>query len=427
MIDIKLIRENPELVKENIKKKFKDEKIQLVDKLIKLDEEWRKLKYSEDNLRAERNKISEEINKAKKSKDDKKSKELIVKAKKIPEEIEKVQDKRKKLEEDIYQLQIKIPNIISKNVPVGRDDSKNVVEKEIGKLREFNFPVKNHIEIAENLKIIDFESSARVSGTGFYYLEGELALLNAAIINFVRDMMVSNGFKYVETPLMLREEIIDKVTDLKDKEQQIYMVKDEDLALIGTSEHSLIGRYAGQEINEKELPIKQTSYSMCFRKEIGAHGIDEKGLFRTHQFNKVEMIVICRPEESEKFFNELKNITIEIFKKLEIPIRILKICSGDLGDLKYEQVDIEAYSPRKKNYYEVGSCSNLTEAQARKLDIFTRINGQRAVPHTLNNTAVASSRALVAILENHQQKDGSVKIPKALWEYTGFKEIKFKK
>jgi len=427
MIDIKLIRENPELVKENIKKKFKDEKIQLVDKLIKLDEEWRKLKYSEDNLRAERNKISEEINKAKKSKDDKKSKELIVKAKKIPEEIEKVQDKRKKLEEDIYQLQIKIPNIISKNVPVGRDDSKNVVEKEIGKLRKFNFPVKNHIEIAENLKIIDFDSSARVSGTGFYYLEGELALLNAAIINFVRDMMVSNGFKYVETPLMLREEIIDKVTDLKDKEQQIYMVKDEDLALIGTSEHSLIGRYAGQEINEKELPIKQTSYSMCFRKEIGAHGIDEKGLFRTHQFNKVEMIVICRPEESEKFFNELKNITIEIFKKLEIPIRILKICSGDLGDLKYEQVDIEAYSPRKKNYYEVGSCSNLTEAQARKLDIFTRINSQRIVPHTLNNTAVASSRALVAILENHQQKDGSVKIPKALWKYTGFKEIKFKR
>ena len=427
MIDIKLIRENPELVKENIKKKFKDEKIQLVDKLIKLDEEWRKLKYSEDNLRAERNKISEEINKAKKSKDDKKSKELIVKAKKIPEEIEKVQDKRKKLEEDIYKLQIKIPNIISKNVPVGRDDSENVVEKEIGKLKKFNFPVKNHIEIAENLKIIDFDSSARVSGTGFYYLEGELALLNAAIINFVRDMMVSNGFKYVETPLMLREEIIDKVTDLKDKEQQIYMVKDEDLALIGTSEHSLIGRYAGQEINEKELPIKQTSYSMCFRKEIGAHGIDEKGLFRTHQFNKVEMIVICRPEESEKFFNELKNITIEIFKKLEIPIRILKICSGDLGDLKYEQVDIEAYSPRKKNYYEVGSCSNLTEAQARKLDIFTRINGQRVVPHTLNNTAVASSRALVAILENHQQKDGSVKIPKALWKYTGFKEIKFKR
>ena len=427
MIDIKLIRENPELVKENIKKKFKDEKIQLVDKLIKLDEEWRKLKYSEDNLRAERNKISEEINKAKKSKDDKKSKELIVKAKKIPEEIEKFQDKRKKLEEDIYKLQIKIPNIISKNVPVGRDDSKNVVEKEIGKLKKFNFPVKNHIEIAENLKIIDFDSSARVSGTGFYYLEGELALLNAAIINFTRDMMVSNGFKYVETPLMLREEIIDKVTDLKDKEQQIYMVKDEDLALIGTSEHSLIGRYAGQEINEKELPIKQTSYSMCFRKEIGAHGIDEKGLFRTHQFNKVEMIVICRPEESEKFFNELKNITIEIFKKLEIPIRILKICSGDLGDLKYEQVDIEAYSPRKKNYYEVGSCSNLTEAQARKLDIFTRINSQRIVPHTLNNTAVASSRALVAILENHQQKDGSVKIPKALWKYTGFKEIKFKR
>ena len=239
--------------------------------------------------------------------------------------------------------------------------------------------------------------------------------------------MIKKGFQYVETPLMLKEGIIDQVTDLNDKKNQIYLIRDDDLALIGTSEHSLIGRFAEQEIEEKKLPIKQTSYSMCFRKEIGSHGIDEKGLFRTHQFNKIEMIVICKPEESEKFFEELKKITVEIFKGLEIPIRVLKICSGDLGDLKYEQIDVEAYSPRKKDYFEVGSCSNLTDAQARKLGISTRIKGQRIVPHTLNNTAIATSRALVAILENHQQKDGSVKIPKALWKYTRFKKIEMKK
>ena len=332
------------------------------------------------------------------------------------------------MEKEIWDLQIQIPNIISKKVPLGSTDAQNVVGKIIGKPKKFSFPVKSHVELIEDLGLSDFESSGRVAGTGFYYLEAEVALLNQALLNYARDIMVSKGFRYIETPLLLREEIIDKVTDLNDKEQQIYVVNDEPkMALIGTSEHSLIGRYADSEINEKELPIKHTSYSMCFRKEIGAHGIDEKGLFRTHQFNKIEMIVICLPEESEKFFEEMQNITIEIFKKLEIPIRVLKICSGDLGDLKYEQVDIEAYSPRRKDYFEVGSCSNLTGAQARKLKISARTKGERIIPHTLNNTALASSRALVAILENNQQKDGSIKIPKALWKYTGFKEIKAKK
>jgi len=418
MIDIKLIRENPELVKANIKKKFKDEKISLVDKVKKLDDEWRKLKYQEDGLRSERNKISEKINQSKKQK--KNASDLIKQAKEMPVKIAKLGEKRKKLEADIREIQVKIPNIISKNTPLGADDSKNIEYKKFGKIPKFDFPVKGHVEILENLGLADFDSSARVAGTGFYYLEGDIALLNVALINFTRDLMVSKGFNYVETPLLLREEIIDKVTDLNDKEQQIYVIEDKPkMALIGTSEHSLIGRFAGQEINEKKLPIKQTSYSMCFRKEIGAHGIDEKGLFRSHQFNKIEMIVICKPDlkESEKYFKELQNITIEIFKKLEVPIRVLKICSGDLGDLKYEQVDIEAYSPRKKNYIEVGSCSNLTGAQARKLEIYTRINNERVTPHTLNNTAIATSRALVAIIENNQQKNGSIKIPKVLVPY----------
>jgi len=423
MISIQLIRENPELVKENIKKKFQEEKLPLVEKLMKKDNEWRKEKHKADSLRSERNKISEEINKAQKAKQP--IEQLIKKAKEIPEKIKKTEEKTEKLEREIRKLQIEIPNIISKNVPIGKDDSENIVEKEIGKQTKLNFEPKSHVELIENLGLSDFDSSSRVAGNGFYYIEGEIALLNQALLNYARDIMVSKEFRYVETPLMLREEIIDKVTDLNDKQQQVYLVEgDPKMALIGTSEHSLIGRYTDTEINEKQLPIKHTSYSMCFRKEIGAHGIDDKGLFRTHQFNKIEMIVICKPEESEKFFKDMQNITIEIFQGLEIPIRVLKICSGDLGNLKYEQVDIEAYSPRRKDYFEVGSCSNLTGAQARKLNIFTRIKGERITPHTLNNTALASSRALVAILENNQQKDGSITIPKALHKYTNFKEIK---
>lgn len=429
MIDIELIRNNPELVKENIKKKFQDEKIPLVDKLKRLDEQWKKAKYKEEQIRKERNIISKKISELKKAR--KKADKEIKQAKKLPEKLEKLEEKRKKLEKEIRELQIKIPNIMSPRVPIGKDDSENVEERKIGKPKKFDFEVKNHAELIEELGTADFDSSARVSGTGFYYIEGELALLNMALINFARNIMISKGFRYVETPLMLREEIIDKVTDLADKEQQIYLVEGKPkMALIGTSEHSLIGRYAEQEIDEKQLPIKQTSYSMCFRKEIGSHGIDEKGLFRTHQFNKIEMIVICKPDikESEKFYKEMQEITIEIFTKLEIPIRVLKICSGDLGDLKYEQVDIEAWSPRQKKYFEVGSCSNLTASQAKKLNINTRINGKKVTPHTLNNTALATSRALVAIIENNQTKQGTIKIPKVLQPYmNGIKEIKPKK
>ncbi|MCK4553076.1 serine--tRNA ligase [Candidatus Pacearchaeota archaeon] len=428
MLDVKFIKENEKLVKENIKKKFQKEKLHLVDKIIKLDAKWRKLKYDEDKLRSDRNKVSKEINELKKNKKD--ASKLIKEAKNIPGKIKESGEKRKKLEKEIWEIQIEIPNIMSKRVPIGKDDSENVEGKRYGKPKKFSFKVKNHAQAMEDLGMVDFDASARVSGTGFYYLEDKIALLNIALINYARDIMVKKKYKYVEPPLLLREGIIDRVTDLNDKQNMIYLVEDEPkMALIGTSEHSLIGRFVDQEINEKELPIKHTSYSMCFRKEIGSHGLDEKGLFRAHQFNKVEMVVICKPDarESEKFYQEMQDIAIEVFKRLEVPIRILKICSGDLGSLKYEQIDVEAWSPRTNKYYEVGSCSNLTESQARKLNITTRINGERKTPHTLNNTVIATSRALKAIIENHQQKDGSIKIPKALWEYTGFKVIKAKK
>lgn len=423
MIDIKLLRENPELFKENIKRKGQDEKLAVIDKISKLDVQWKKAKLSEEKLRAERNKISKNVNELMKKGKRAEAGKLIKSAKKIPAEIEKLGAKRKELEGKMQEMVTSIPNIMSSRVPLGKDDSENVVESEHGKAKKFSFPVKSHVELAEDLGMADFDSSARVAGNGFYYLEGDLALLNQAIIQFAIDKMTKKGFTYVETPLMLNNEVIDRVTDLNDQEVMIYRIGNDDKSLIGTSEHSLIGRFVDQEINPKELPIKHTSYSMCFRKEIGSHGIDEKGLFRSHQFNKVEMIVICKPEESEKFFEELKGITVEIFKDLDIPVRVLKICSGDLGDLKYEQIDVEGYSPRKKDYIEVGSCSNLTDAQARKLGISTRIKGERVVPHTLNNTAIATGRALVAMLENNQQKDGSVKIPKALQKYMNGKKV----
>jgi len=421
MIDIKDLRDRPEVYKKNIEKKGRD--LRTIDRVLRLDKEWREVKLRADKLRHERNKISGEINKAKKSGEVGMARKLIKKAKDIPEKIKNLELEEKDLYQSLMKNLYEIPNLMNKKVPKGDGEKGNKVEKVYGKPKKKSFKIKSHVEIAENLGIADFESSARVAGNGFYYLEGDLALLNQALINYARDFMVGKGFTYVETPLMLKEEIIDQVTDLNDKKNQIYLMKDTNLALIGTSEHSLIGRFTGQEINEKNLPVKHTSYSICFRKEIGSHGLDEKGLFRTHQFNKIEMIVICKPEESGKFFEDMKKMSVDIHKKLGIPIRVLKICSGDLGDLKHEQVDIEAYSPRKKAYFEVGSCSNLTDAQARKLGIFTRIKRQRTTPHTLNNTVLATSRIMVAILENFQNKDGSVSIPRVLQKYMGKKKL----
>jgi seryl-tRNA synthetase len=427
MIDIKLIRDNPELVKENIRKKFQDERLPLVDKILKLDEEWRKLKYEGDRLRAERNKISEDINKAKKSKNEKLAVSLIKKAKDIPGEIERIAKKGDKLEGEIKNIMFVIPNIIHKSVPIGKNDKENVEIKKIGKPKEFDFPVKSHVEIGEDLGVLDFDTSAKTSGKGFYFMKGDLALLNMALINFARDHMVKNGFLYVEPPLMIKKEILSGVYSNAEIDAMAYKVEDEDLYLIATSEHPLIGQFINKIVKKEELPVLQTGYSMCFRKEIGSHGIDEKGIYRTHQFNKQEMIVICHPDDSYKWYDKMLKYSVELFKALEIPIRILECCSGDLADLKAKSCDLEAWSPRQKKYFEITSLTNMEESQARRLNIKIEEKGKRYFAHTLNNTVIATSRALVAILENNQQKDGSVKIPKVLQKYTGFKEIKTNK
>ncbi|MEK6825444.1 MAG: serine--tRNA ligase [Nanoarchaeota archaeon] len=415
MIDIKFLREHPDSVKENIKKKFQDDKQKHIDEVLKKDITWRKLKGEADTLRAERNKVSKEISELKKAG---KSVEAAMKrAQKIPQSLEEIEAKSNALEEDIHKLLVKIPNMIHKNVPIGKDSKENVELKQIGKQPKFTFPVKSHVELGESLGLLDFTSSAQTSGNGFYYIQGDLALLNQALLRYALDNMINKGYVYVETPYMLHSAVINNVTDLHDQKNMIYKIQDEDLYLIGTSEHALIGRYIDSILKEKQLPLKQTSYSMCFRKEVGSHGIDEKGIYRTHQFNKIEMIVICRPEDSMKLFEEMKSITLQIFSSLGVPIRELAICSGDLGDLKHIQIDIEAWSPRKKEYFEVGSCSNLTNAQAKLLKIRADGKEGKYTPHTLNNTAIATSRAMVAILENYQQKDGTIKIPDVLVPY----------
>jgi len=422
MIDIKLIRENPKLIKENIKKKFQNEKIILVDKVKELDEGWRKLRYKEDGLRSERNKISEQINQAKKQKKD--SSDLIKKARLIPINIEKLQVKRKKLEKGIEEIMHQIPNIIHKSVPIGKDETENKVIKKIGKPKKFNFKIKNHVELGEELGMLDFDASAKVSGKGFYYLKGDLALLNAALINFARDYMVKKGYEYVETPLMLNENSIYASMDKKAIEDSVYSIEGEDLNLIGTAEQSLLAMHSGGVILESDLPKKYFSYSMCFRKEIGAHGINEKGLWRTHQFNKVEQFIFCKPEDSEKLYDELLKNSEEILKKLELPYRILQLCSGDLADWKHQSADLEVYRPTTKSYGEVVSLSNCTDYQARKLGIrCSDKKGNRRILHTLNNTALATSRIMVAIMENNQQKDGSIKVPKVLWGYMNGKKV----
>ncbi len=428
MIDIKLLRESPELVKKNIKKKFQNERLVLVDEAVKLDEEWRKLKYKEDGLRSERNKLSEEINQAKKNKDDGEIKQLLKRVKEVPEAIEKLLVKRKKLEQEIKEIMFNIPNIIHESIPIGKDGSENVEIKKAGKIPKFDFPVKNHAELLESLGVVDFDASARVSGKGFYYLKGDFALLNQALIRFGIDFMRDKGYEYIEIPLMLNEQSIYASMDKKAIEESVYSVKEGDLNLVGTAEQSLLAMHSGDVISESELPKKYFSYSMCFRKEIGSHGINEKGLWRTHQFNKIEQFIFCKPEDSDKLYDELLKNSEEILKKLELPYRILELCSGDLADWKYRSADLEVWRPTTKNYGEVMSLSNCTDYQARKLDIKCIDNrGNRRILHTLNDTALATSRILVAIAENFQQKDGSIKIPKVLWKYMDGKKIIVKK
>ncbi|MEK6847837.1 MAG: serine--tRNA ligase [Nanoarchaeota archaeon] len=422
MIDIKLIRENPEIVKENIKKKFQNEKLPLVDEVKKLDSEWRTLKYKEDSLRSERNRISESVNQAKKQKEDKKAKGLIKKARSIPEEIAKIEEKRKKLEAEIMEIMYKIPNIIHKSVPIGRDASQNKVVKKIGKPKVPKYEIFNHAELAEKLNGADFDSAREISGNGFYFLKGDLALLASAMFSFSRDYMIKQGFEYFEPPLMIREKILKGVYSSQDIEQMSYKIEGEDLYLIATSEHPMIGMFFDKTLREKDLPIKITGFSPCFRKEVGSHGIEEKGFYRVHQFNKQEMIVICNPKDSYHWYDKMLKFTVEVFRALNIPVRVFESCSGDLSDLKAKGCDVEAWSPRQKKYYEVGSLTNMEEAQARRLSIRVDDGKNRYFAHTLNNTVLASPRALIALMENNQLKDGSIKIPAVLQKYMGGKK-----
>lgn len=424
MMDINLIREEPQKVKDNmIRKGYSD--VSIVDSVSSMDESWRSMKKEVDNLRYERNKVSKEINTLKKEGKD--ASEALNRAKNIPSEIKAIEDKADELFSQIKAKLKEIPNILHESVPQGNSDADNIELKRFGP-EPIKKEVKPHQVLAEELGVADFDSAAKTSGAGFYYLEGELALLNQALIRLAIETMYKKGFQYVETPLLIRKDIIDYVADLADQESMIYKIEGEDLFLIGTSEHSLIGRFVGQLIPAQKLPIKQTSYSMCFRREKGSHGLDEKGLFRTHQFNKVEMVVICQPEESMKFFDEMWNITVEIFTSLGLPTRTLQICTGDLNVLKHIQYDVEVYSPRRDEWIEVGSCSNLTTHQARGLGIRADKGGEKFTPHTLNNTAIATSRALVSILETFQQEDGSVLIPEVLHKYMmGITKIEPKK
>jgi seryl-tRNA synthetase len=422
MIDINLIRENRGLVKETLKKKFQDAKLPLVDEVRELDAKWRKLKTESDTLRAERNAISKQISEAKKAGQD--ARELLKKAKRIPEQINEIEKESDTLQSKINEIILQIPNIMSDDTPIGKDASENKEIKKVGKPAKFKFPIKNHVELAEKQKLADFDASAKVSGNGFYYLKNDLAMLNQALIRFAIDFMAKKGYEFIEPPLMLNEKSIFASMDKAAIQQSVYDIKDEDLHLIGTSEQAILAMHSGHTFAEAELPKKYFAYSMCMRKEVGAHGINEKGLWRTHQFNKVEQFIFCTPEQSEKMYQELFKNSDEILKALKLPYRWIEICSGDLGDWKYRSADTEVFRPTTNSYGEIGSLSNCTDYQARKLGIkYFNKKGERVIVHTLNNTAIATSRIMVAILENNQQKDGTIKIPKVLWKYMNNKKF----
>ena len=421
MLDIKFIRENPDKVKDNIKKKFQDKKLVLVDEVIELDKDIRSLKVSGDELRKKRNDISDSIGKlmreGKKDEGLKKKDEVV----KINEELKKKKkeeaDKSKLLKEKMMM----IPNIIADDVPIGEDDSKNVEEACFGDPIVPDYEVPYHSDIMASFNGLDKEAAGRVSGNGFYYLMGDIARLHSAVLAYARDFMIDKGFTYCIPPFMIHGDAVDGVMSFEEKDNMMYKIENEDLYLIGTSEHSMIAKYKDQILKEEDLPITMTSYSPCFRKEVGAHGIEERGVYRIHQFEKQEMIVICKPEDSEAWYDKMWNYSVELFRSLDIPVRKLVCCSGDLADLKYRSCDIEAWSPRQKKYFEVGSCSNLTDAQARRLGIRTKSDKGNYYLHTLNNTVLASTRALIALIENNYNEDGSVSIPKVLQPYMGGK------
>ena len=423
MLDIKFLRSNPELVKENIRKKFQEEKVALVDEVIELDEKCRAARTRCEYLRSQRNTISkqigafmakgqrEEAEQAKKSVSD------------MAEEMSRLDAEVNELSAQIRERMLVIPNIIDPTVPIGRDDSENVELERFGEPRVPEYEVPYHVEIMERFSGIDLDSARKTSGNGFYYLRGDIARLHSAILSYARDFMIDKGFTYYVPPFMIRGNVVDGVMSFAEMENMMYKIEGEDLYLIGTSEHSMIGKFIDTLLEEKELPQALTSYSPCFRKEVGAHGIEERGVYRIHQFEKQEMVVVCRPEESKEWFEKLYHYTIEFFRSLDIPVRSLECCSGDLADLKVKSIDVEAWSPRQQKYFEVGSCSNLGDAQARRLGIRVR-NKEKGnyFPHTLNNTVVAPPRMLIAFLENNLRADGSVAIPEPLRMYMGWKD-----
>ena len=423
MIDIKFLRENPETVKENIKKKFQDEKLPMVDEVIALDKERRETLQEAESLKARSNKVAKEIGKL--MGQGKRDEAEVIK-KEVAESKQRIKDldaRSKEIDEEIAKRMMVIPQIIDPSVPIGKDDSENVEIQRYGEPVVPDFEIPYHTEIMESFAGVDFESAGRVAGNGFYYLIGDIARLHSAVLAYARDFMIDRGFTYVIPPYMIRSSVVTGVMSFAEMESMMYKIEGEDLFLIGTSEHSMIGRFVNQMLQEKELPIHLTSYSPCFRKEKGAHGIEERGVYRIHQFEKQEMIVVCKPEDSKEWYDKMWQNTVDLFRTLDIPVRTLECCSGDLADLKCKSCDVEAWSPRQKKYFEVGSCSNLGDAQARRLKIRIKgEDGERYLPHTLNNTVVAPPRMLIAFLENNLNADGSVNIPEVLRPYMGGKE-----
>lgn len=422
MIDIKLIRENPDLVRENIKKKFQDEKLPLVDEVREYDEKLRAVKTEGDNLRAERNKTSKNIGALMSQGKKEEAEEAKNHVKEINQRLIDIEKETEDYSEEVKKRMMVIPQIIDDTVPIGKDDSENVEIERFGDPVVPDYEIPYHIDIMESFDGIDLDSARNTSGAGFYYLKGDIARLHSAIISYARDFMIDRGFTYYVPPFMIRSNVVTGVMSFAEMEDMMYKIEGEDLYLIGTSEHSMIGKFINTINEEADMPLKMTSYSPCFRKEVGAHGIEERGVYRIHQFEKQEMVVIAKPEESKDIYNELWQNTVDFFRSLEIPVRTLECCSGDLADLKVKSCDVEAFSPRQKKYFEVGSCSNLGDAQARRLGIRLRGENGTYFAHTLNNTVVAPPRMLIAFLENLLQEDGSVKIPKPLQMYMGGKE-----
>ena len=423
MLDLRFVRENPEIVKQNIRNKFQDSKLPLVDEVIALDEENRKVKKEADDLRASRNKISKQIGALMGQGKKEEAEEVKKQVTEASDHLAELEEKEKDLEARIKKIMMTIPNIIDPSVPIGKDDSENVEVQKYGEPVVPDFEIPYHTEIMEKFNGIDLDSARRVAGNGFYYLMGDIARLHSAVISYARDFMIGRGFTYCVPPFMIRSDVVTGVMSFAEMDAMMYKIEGEDLYLIGTSEHSMIGKFIDTIIPEEELPKTLTSYSPCFRKEKGAHGIEERGVYRIHQFEKQEMIVVCHPDESKKWFDVLWQNTVDLFRSLDIPVRTLECCSGDLADLKVKSVDVEAWSPRQKKYFEVGSCSNLGDAQARRLKIRVKgKDGSKYFAHTLNNTVVAPPRMLIAFLENNLNADGSVNVPVALRSYVGGKE-----